>query len=365
MKLFLRFFFVVLFALSAFYIVSVETERYESKSIALLKDLAEKQKMDLSKMLLGQGSSTMEDSKVLELYIRSHEMFNYINNEYNLTKHYTSKELDVLQRLYVNSTSAIFKANQQNFLEKYNKDLLVDYDDPSGTLELTFIHTDPELAQSILKSILDRAEEVINDFEKENSEIALTFTRNQIKKNREIFVSSIRKLVAYQNKNHTIDPTLDVQRKITILSELEMELVKSEVEYATKLKVFNKNSREMKMIRENSLNLKASIKRVKKQLSGTGEGHQELNTNVFDFELLKSDMELSKEIYRQTLINQEELKVEVAQKSRHLVIIEKPTLADDYTYPNVLWDVFTLSIVLLFIYSILMTILTIIRSHKD
>lgn len=299
MKLFLRFFFLVIFGLGTLYIASIETERYESKSIALLKDLSEKQKMNISEILLGESSATMQDSKVLELYFRSHEMFNYLNDEYNLTKHYKSEELDGFQRLYDNSIVAPFRANKNNILEKYNEDLLVEYDDPSGTLELTFIHTDPKLAFNILKSILERAEEVINYFEKENAQIALTFIKNQIKKNREIFVSSIKKLIEYQNENHTIDPTLDVERKITILAELEMELVKSQVEYATKLKVFNKNSREMKMIRENKQNLKTSIKRVKKQLSGAGKEF-ELNTNVFDFQLLKSDMEFAKELYRQT-----------------------------------------------------------------
>jgi len=363
-KWILRVFFITLFIVSVYYITSIEKERYESSAITQLKDLSKKQSVNLSEVLLGQGSSTMQDSKVLELYIRSNEMFGYIDKEYNLTKHYTSDELDFAQRFYPDTSLPLYKANKRNILAKYNEDLKVIYDDPSGTLKISFIHTNPLIAQHILQSIIDRAEEIINRFAKENARIALRFIEKQRQEKRKLFVEAIKKLIDYQNSHHTIDPSLDVERKITILTELETELVKSEVEYATKLKTFNPNSREVKMLKENIRNIRTSIARVKRELSGTKQG-KELNANVFEFQLLKSDMEFAKEVYRQTLINQEEIKIEVAQKSKHLVIVANPILPDDYSYPNKLWDIFTLMFILLFSYSIISTIITIITNHKD
>ena len=78
MKIAIRLFFITMFLAVAGYIGYIETERYESVSITLLKDLSEKQEVSLGAMLLGKGSSTMQDSKVLELYIRSDEMFDFI-----------------------------------------------------------------------------------------------------------------------------------------------------------------------------------------------------------------------------------------------------------------------------------------------
>jgi len=70
-------------------------------------------------------------------------------------------------------------------------------------------------------------------------------------------------------------------------------------------------------------------------------------------------------VYRQTLINQEEVQIEVAQKSKHLVVVQKPTLADDYKYPDKIWDIFTVMVVLYFIYFIINTMITIIENHID
>jgi capsular polysaccharide transport system permease protein len=364
LKNFIRLLFVLLFALSIYYIAFVETERYESRGIVLLKDLSKKQQMNLSELLMGQSNSTLQDSKVLELYIRSQEMFHTINRDFNLTRYYLSDKLDFLQRLYPHALLPGYRMNKNNFLEKYNEDLQVIYDDPSGTLELSFIHADPAQAQKILQDILSHAEDIVNSFAQENAQIALDFIQKQRKEKRAAFVAAIKKLIDYQNKHHTIDPALDVERKITILTELETELVKSEVEYATKLKTYNPNSREVTMLKENIRNIRDSISRVKRSLSGTGNTH-ELNANVFDFQLLKSDMEFAKEVYRQTLINQEELKAEVAQKSKHLITIAKPSLPDDYSYPNKFWDMLTVMIVLLILYSVLLGILGIIENHRD
>ena len=363
-KILMKIIFVMIFAISAYYILKVESERYESSSIVLLKDLSKKQSVKLSELILGSNSGTTQDSKVLELYIRSFAMYNYLDKKFDLSGYYKSQDLDMLQRLYDTALLPKYRANKNNFLKQYNSDLKVIYDDASGTLELSFAHIDPKKAQKILKAIISHAEEVINHFAKENSQIALNFIEQQVAQKKTKFISSIRKLIAYQNTHHTIDPTLDVQRKIEILSNLELELVKAEVEYATKMKTWNPNGREMLTLKENIKNIKRSISRVKQELAGKNQ-QGELNTNVFDFELLKSEMEFSKEIYRQTLINQEEVKVEVAQQSKHLTVVQQPTLADDYTYPNKVWDLFTVMAVLYFIYFIINSVIMIILNHKD
>ena len=365
MKMILKLFFTAIFFTIASYIVYLETERYESVSITLLKDLSKKQEMDLGTMLLGQTSSNMQDSKVVELYIRSNEMFTFIDEKYDLSTHYTSDKLDAVQRLYTDTQIPFYLASKENLLKKYNDDLLIIYDEPSGTLSLSFVHTDPQISKQILHSIIKRSDEIINEFSKENAQVALHFIEKQRKENRKLFVNSIKELIQYQNKHHTIDPNMDVERKVTLLVNLETDLIKNEVEYNSKAKTWNLNGVEMKMLAETIRIIKKSIQQIKAQLAGTSETVNELNANVFDFELLKSDMEFNKEIYRQTLINQEELKIEVNQNAKHLIVVSKPTLADSYTYPNKPWDIFTLSIIIFFLYSIFSIIFMIIRDHKD
>jgi len=361
MKFSLKVLFVLIFAFLAIYILKIETERYKSVSIVLLKDLSKKQNMELSGLALSQTSNTMQDSKVLELYIRSNEMFKHINTMYNLEKYYTGEKLDAYQRLYSDAFLPMYRANKLNLLKKYNDDLSIVFDEPSGTLSLSFVHTNPETAQSILKEIITYSDIIINKFDKENSKVSLGFIKKQKEEDKTNFNKSIKKLIAYQNKHHTIDPNLDVSRKNTILANLEAELIKMEVEYSSKSKTYNLNGSEMKILNATISNIKKSISRVKSEMVGSGD----LNANVFNFELLRNNMVFNKEIYKQALTKHEEVKLEVSQNAKHLVTISNPTLPDGYSYPNKVWDLFTLFVILVFLYNILITIMAIIEDHKD
>jgi capsular polysaccharide transport system permease protein len=350
----------------SYYIVSIETQKYESVSVTALKDLSEKQEVNLGSILSGNGDAIATDSKVLELYIRSYEMYDYLEKKYHLNAYYVSDTMDFCQRLYKESYLPSYRENKETLLAAYNKDLFVTYETLSQTLTLKFAHADRNTSQNILKEIIAHSDATINAFSRENAKISLEFIKKQVKINRTLFIKSIKRLISYQNKHHTLDPNLDANRKNAILAELEADLTKKEVEYASKLKSkWNPNGSEMKMLKSTIVDTKKAIKKMVKELSGNSKNNSELNVNIFDFEVLKNEMEFAKEVYKQTLINQEKVKIEVNQNAKHLVVITKPTQAESYTYPDKVWDLFTTALTLFFLYSILMTIIIIVRDHKD
>lgn len=364
MKTFLKMFFSVIFLTIITYIVYIETERYESTSIIWLKDLAENQQIDITSAMLGQTSDSMQDSAVIELYIRSSEMYNFLDKKYHLSEYYVSEKLDFFQRLYKTTPIPFYYASKKNLLERYNDDLEVLYDEISGTISLSFAHVDPIISKQILESIIARSDATINYFFQENAGIGLKFITQQVKENKALFIQSIKALIEYQNQHGTIDPNIDVDRKVMILAALETDLVRNQVDYNSKLKSWNPHGTDMKMLKGTIDNLKVSISKVKQELAGENKNN-ELNDNVFDYELLKSEMDFTKEVYQQTLMSQELLKTEVSKNAKHLVVVSAPEVSDTYTYPDVIWDVFTWLIILLFIYSILLVVLMIIEDHKD
>jgi len=172
-------------------------------------------------------------------------------------------------------------------------------------------------------------------------------------------------MMKYQNKYHTIDPNVDVQTQSTIMANLESELMQKEVEYSSKSKFFNKNTYEMRILNDTISNIKKNIDKVKRKMAGSNKEKRELNEGVFDFELIKNEMEFNKEIYKQSLINQEELKIEVSQNAKNLLTISTPIVAESYTYPSKYKDTFTVFLILFLLYGIIATVLTILKDHKD
>lgn len=366
MKILLKVIFTLFFAAGAIYIFFYETERYESQAVVALKDLAKKQAMDsVGSMFMTGVSEDTQDSMLLELYIKSHEMYDYLEYKFQLSKYYTSEKIDRLHRLYPDARFKSFESNKENLLEKFNEDLIIAYDELTGTMELKYANADRNVSIDILQAIVDRAADVINQFAKENAKVALRFIEKQSNENKAIYIASIKEMLRYQNKHLTIDPNIDVQTQSTIIANLESELMQKEVEYNSKSKFFNKNTYEMRILKDTMINIEKNIQKVKRKITGRSTVKRELNEDVFDFELIKSDMEFNKEIYRQTLINQEELKIEVNQNAKNLLTITTPIVSESYTYPAKFRDTLTLLLILSFLYGIIMTILVILKDHKD
>ncbi len=356
--------FLLLFLVISFYILTIKTEKFVSSSTVIIKDLSKQQTASmLGSMLLGQGSSVMQDSKLLELYIKSMEMFLALDKEHNLTAYYSSNQIDFIQRLTPNALFSVNAINNENILAAHAKDISLRYDEPSSTLSISYLHANPLSAQSIVKDIITLSSKTLNRFEKENANVALNALLLQEKENKTLFTNSIKQLIAYQNKHHTIDPNVDVQSKSTILASLEGELVQKEVAYKSKLTYLNKSAAEMKLLLSNILHIQKSITKLKKQIAG--DGKNELNKNVSNFELLKSEVDFNKERYKQTLIKLEETKVSVKQNAKNLIVVTKPTLATTYSEPQKFKDILTLFIILSFLYGIFSLILSILKDHKD
>ena len=360
----LKLLFLSLFVVGTLYIAFIKTEKFSSHAIIMIKDLSTKQNSSLlGSMLLGQGSSSTQDAKLLELYLLSSEMFTKLNQTFHLDTYYTSSQIDPLQRLFKNASLPLFADTPENLLKCYQKDASLLYDEASATLSLGFQHTQPKEAQKIVTAMIDTASQTLNRFEKENAKVALKALQRQEKENKQRFMEAIAKLIAYQNSHQTIDPTLDVQSKSSILATLESELIQKEVSYQSKLGYLSKNATELQLLHDAIVQLKKSIQTLKNTMAGSGEN--ELNKNVSAFSLLQSEVDFTKELYKQTLIKLESTKIEVQQNAKNLIVVTQPTLAHTYNEPNKLKSILSLLIVLSFLYGISTLIMTILKEHKD
>lgn len=362
---FFRFFFLAVFLFVFYYITYLKTEKYESKMTIIVKDLSQEQSVSpFGSLLMASGSESSQDAKLLEVYIRSDDMYELLDKEFNLTDYYSSEEIDSLNRLSNRFILPFYEENRVNFLGKYSEDLKVIFDEPSSTIEVAFAHKDNILAKNIVESIVQFSGDRLNYFDKKNSEVILKFLKEQEKEKYELFLSSLKKLLVYQNRHNTISPKVEVELKSAILANLEGELVQNEVRYNSQLQYLKAKVPEMKLLKNTIVNIRKKIQKLKHEIVGNKDGKR-LNQNLSDFELLKSEVEFNKQIYMQVLARLEETSVQVSQNSKNLIIVSSAKVSDSYDYPKKLQEILSIFIVLSFIYGILGFILTLIKDHKD
>jgi len=358
--------FLLLLSSIIYYIWSIKTEKYESSTIVMVKDLSKQQTTTpFGAMLLAGSSGVTQDSMLLNLYIKSSDMFGLLNKEFNLTAYYSGELIDVYARLYKDTPISIREINGKNLMTQYRNDLTLQFDEPSSTLLIKFAHADGKVAQEIVQRIVEYATKMLNTMEQKSSKIVLKFLKELEREKYKLFLLAQRNLLKYQNRHNSISPMIEVEQKSGLLANLEGELIQKEVEYNGKLQYLNKNAPEMKLLRGNLSHLKASMKKIRKEMTGKSKNRGRLNRELADFELLKSELEFNKEVYRQTLTKLEESTIMVSQNVKNLVVVSEAKVADSYSYPNKFKDILTTIILLSLLYGIAGLVGSIIRDHKD
>ena len=350
--------FVIIFVLLSLYFLVVKSELYESRTALMVRDLSQASPVSsLGLGLLGVGSSSqLQDSMVVQEYLLSLDMFLLLDKKFALIEHYKSDNIDIVERMFKDAT-------MEQSLEFYRKRLLINYDEVSGLLHLSYAHTDPKIAQEILQFLVQRVELELNEFNRRKAKKQLKFVKIEHDKNKKNMNNSLVILEKYQNEHLLLDPKNEATSSSAIIANLEATLTKKNIEYKTKSSYLNANNYEVVALKTEIKEIKSSLSNAKKSLISSSKGG--LNKVMFEYEKLKMQVEFDTEIYKNSLIQLETTKLDVLKEAKTLSVVSKPNLPDGYTYPNKPKVFITIIIVMLLMYGIFSMLLAIVRDHKE
>ena len=350
--------FLTLFILSSLYFLVLKSELYESKSALIVRDLsAAPATAGLELSLLGMGgSSQLQDSKVVEEYLHSLDIFSVTDEKFQLIQHYKSDELDIVQRLSTNATI-------EESLDFYRKRLRIDYDEVSGVLHLAYAHTDPQVAQDVLQFLIQHVEMQLNEFNRRKARKQLRFIEEEFLKQKVKMESAFETLEVYQNEHMLLDPNNKAASTSTIIASLEASLTEKNIELSTLRGYLNENNYEVKKVKSEIASIKKSMAKKRRGLSGSDK--ESLNKTLVEYAKLKMSLEFETEIYKNALLQLESTKLEVSKEAKTLSVVSKPNLPDGYSYPNKPKTFVTILLVFFLMYGIFTMLAAIIRDHKE
>lgn len=355
----IKYLFIFIFIILNIYYLSIKTELYESRTALIVRDMSQNttsSSLGLSLLGINESSSQLQDSKIVEEYLKSLEVFKMIDEKFNLTQHYKSDDIDFIGRLSSNATV-------EKVLEYYNNHLNVNYDEISGILNISFSHVEPKRTQEILEFLVENVEFQINEFNRIKAKKELAFVQKEFLTAKKKMEDSSKKLEDYQNKHLLLDPSTQASSSNSILSQLDSQITKKTIEYSTKKNYLNTNSYELLSLKNEINEMKASMKNLKGKLSGNQDNR--LNKVLFAYEKLKLQSEFDTEVYKNVLIQLETTKIDVMKNNKTLSILSKANLPDGYTYPDKPKVFVTILILTLLLYGIFAMLGSIIRDHKE
>ncbi|WP_269913354.1 capsule biosynthesis protein [Acinetobacter sp. HY1485] len=339
------------------YLCFFASDRYESSSVVLVKQVGTSSAVDGSGLsaLLGVSNTSNEDTNILKEYITSRDMVEKLDKTLNL------------KQAFHQSNDPFFSLSQdvpiEDLVEYFKKRVDIRLDEKTMMLQVATEGFSPEFSLKLNQAILNQSDTFINYISQSIATEQLTFAEKQLKDANLKLGQAREKMIAYQNKNQMFDPETQAKAVATLVAGLQSNLAQLRTEERTLLSYLNPDAPQVVAIR-------SQIQSVQKQIDDenaklTSPNHQKLNRNIADFEELKAEVVFATDLYKISLGSLEKARLEASRKLKKLVVISTPRLAQDALYPRKVYLSCTAFIILNILFGIGLLTYSIIREHRE
>ncbi len=274
--------------------------------------------------LAGLSDSGSADSQIVIGYVSSSDLLLGLEKEYKLIEHYQSPKIDFVFRLKRD-------ANLEERLEYYRNRILAHFDMQTGMTVITVDTFNPQLSQTIAKTLLKRAEDYINQVNQTIADQQLTFVRKEVDRSSKKIDDLNVELITLQNENNFISPTETISATLSAVQKMKLEALKSQTELAT-IERDSPNSPRIDSLRSQLRSLNELISVESAKLSGTEKDR--LNQLLVRFKLLDSKMEFALRLRASAESMLEKTRLTAIARSHFLSVIQTPYLPEDVGMPR-------------------------------
>lgn len=335
---------IIPWVLYAFYLILLAAPKYESISQLVVKSSDGANSFDPTSMLMTSvtGVSSTNDSQLVVAFVKSADMLHYLDATIGLRDHYISSEGDFISRLPTSHS-------EEDFLEYYLDNTEVVIDSNTSVIELSARAFDAQYAQLISQTIVERAEQFINEISNNLAKSRLAFAQSEHDIVEEKLQNAKLALLNFQTKYNVLDPNAEGVAIQQIAFSLEATLAQKQAELTTLKSIMSDSAPEIISLKRQIRALEEQITSQKTKISDTTSGESKLSINqlMAQYSNLQVQSELAMQAYGSSLLTLENARVDTYQQIQHLVTIESPTLPDEAAYPKILYNLVLFGVILL------------------
>lgn len=343
-----------------FYLAVLARDGYVSRADVMVEhgsSLSAAAPSELSIGLLAIGSQSSKlDVLVVETFMRSRTMLEYLDAKLDLRGHFSSATVDVVGKLDPDVST-------EDFLEYYRDHLSTVVNEDTNVLSVEFVAHDPAYARSVTENLVQRSEEFVNEVVHGLAREQLKFASSEITRAEERLQTASREMIKLQRQYEVFSPEGESQATGTVMAGLMQELAKARIEYGSLLSYLNPGAAEV-------VAAQARISALEKQLSnergrlvgGAGNG---LNDVMLAYQDAQANLTLATEIYKTALTALETTRLEAIRKTKYLVMLSSPSLPDSVERPRILYWTLTIFIFLNLAYFVMSLIIATIQDHRE
>jgi len=347
---------VACFTIAVIYFGFIASDRYVSRAELVVKQADQIKMLPDALSMLGLGGSNHQDILLIQDYLKSADLLNKLDKELGLKTHYQSHKVDYFSRLPDNVSS-------EEFLKYYREHLTLRLDDISGVLTIELQAFDPAYGQKVVGLMLKESEGFINKLGHQVALEQLAFVEKEVDRAYQRVQAEKAKVLEFQNTHHLISPESTSTARMGVVSQIEGQLAQQQAQ-------LKQLQSYMKATAPAVVSVQARVNALTEQLAQeqarlTGADKNAMNEVTASYMDVQTQATLAADLYKTGLISLEQARIEAYRKLKHLLIISKPTLAEDAEYPRRLYNLATIAVLLCLLYGLIVMGLATLREHQD
>ncbi len=298
-----------------------------------------------------------EDTLYLMQYIQSMGMLNQLEVKLKLREHYEGPRLDIVNRLWPGTSAEWYQFY-------YQQRVLLVFDDSSGLLTIDAQAFDPKMALKLQKTILELSEQWVNDYSWRIAREQIAFTQKLADTSGKKLQDSKEAVAAFQSKYHLLDPVSQSVAASTLTASLQATLAAQESALNGLMSYMQSDSGQLQTLRGQIAATRAQLN-TERLRATAGSANDRLSTLNIEYSNLLLDETLQYNNYVAAVGALEAAKIDAARKLKSLAVIEDATMPDSSTYPRYIYDMLTLLVICLLVYTVVRLTIATILEHRD
>lgn len=337
----------------------IASDRFVSEARVIIQrtDMASSQVMDFGALLAGGDGASRTDQMLLRDRLLSLDMLLKLDDELHLREHYSSRDHDVLTRMFFQDASLEFF--HRHFLSRVS----VEYDEYAGVLAIQAQAYDAVMAQKITQALVREGERYMNTLGHQLAQEQVQFLEKQIKARSELALDARQRVLAFQNAKGLISPQSAAENLAGVVNKLEGQMTELS---ARKTVLLGYLAPSAPAVVEVDLQMQAAqqqIKTEKERLTST-KG-QSLNKTVEEYQRLELEAQFLQDAYKSALVALEKGRIEATRTLKKVQVLQSAPLPEYPMRPRRLYNIATFILGAFLLAGLAQLLASIVRDHRD
>ncbi len=311
-----------------YYFYNVATPFYAANSeFQIQKAEASSPAGGLAGLFGGTTFATVQDSIAVQSFLESREAMQLVDEELGLRDHFSSPDIDPLNRLAPDAT-------EEDLYDLYSRNLTIGYDPTEGLIRMEVVSADPELSERFSQALIRHAESRVDQMAQRLRGDQMAGARESYEEAEANMMAAQQRVVALQEQSGVLSSEAEVGALFNQISTFEIQAQQERLRLAELQSVSRPNQAQVEVAERNIQRLEALIAELRASMTDGQSDDASLAQISAQLVVAQADLQTRQLMLAQALQALEASRLEASRQSLYLTVSVNPVATDEAAYPR-------------------------------